>query len=284
MRKLNQRKIRWVVRELERGKLSAYRIAKQQGISKAYAWRLFHKFRGVEHPKLLACGRRPKPFDAQEVLLVKRKFAEMGFGAVNLEKLLAAEGVVIPHNRIHAIMKHEGLARTQPNKSRRRKWIRYERRHSNSLWHADWFEVNGRQYIVYEDDASRLITGVGEFANATTENALTVFNEAVQKWGAPKQVMTDHGCQFCANEEREFVYQQHLKTKGVKHIMARVKHPQSNGKVERLVYTLKRLMKWKGSLNECVDFYNEKRPHMSLENDCLRTPFQAYQEKRRGET
>ena len=53
----------------------------------------------------------------------------------------------------------------------------------------------------------------------------------------------------------------------------------SNGKVERLVQTLKKHKshfktweKW---------FYNFKRPHMSLYTDHLRTPYQAFLDKMR---
>jgi putative transposase len=282
MVKLNQRKIRWIIRELKRGELSAYRIARQQGISKTHLWRIFHRFRDDKKPKLLLPGRKPKPISKEEVETVKNLKEETGLGAVNIEKILSERGERLPHNRIHFILRREGLAREQPNKSRRRKWIRYERKHSNSLWHADWFEFEGRQYILYEDDASRLVTGAGEFQNATTENSIRIYDEATSNWGIPKQLMTDHGIQFCSDEEKEFAFRNHLEVKGTEHIMARVKHPQSNGKLERLVFTIKRLIEWKGSLAEAVKFYNEKRPHMSLENGHLRTPLQAFYEKLRG--
>ncbi|MFP3295941.1 MAG: hypothetical protein RXN81_07450 [Caldisphaera sp.] len=29
----------------------------------------------------------------------------------------------------------------EPKKWRRKKWIRYEREYSNSLWHVDWHEI-----------------------------------------------------------------------------------------------------------------------------------------------
>ena len=35
-------------------------------------------------------------------------------------------------------MRDEDLASEQSRKSRRRKWVRYERTHSNSLWHTDY--------------------------------------------------------------------------------------------------------------------------------------------------
>jgi len=283
MKKLNQRKIQWIVREMKRKELSMYQIAKMQKITIFHAWRVYHKYNGIKGPKLLHCGRKPTSITQEEVELVKKAKEETGFGAVNLEKVLAEQGSKMPHNRIHAILRQEGLAMKQPNKSRRRKWVRYERKHSNSLAHADWFEHEGKQIILYEDDASRLITGFGEFDAATTENALKVFDKAVENWGAPKQLMTDHGTQFCAVEEREYRFTEYLRSKGVEHIMARVKHPQSNGKLERLVLTMRGLMKWKGSLKEAVKFYNEERPHMSLENEHLRTPLQAFYEKLRGD-
>jgi len=41
-------------------------------------------------------------------------------------------------------------------------------------------------------------------------------------------------------------------------------------------------MKLGKTLDEAVKFYNEKRPHMSLENGKLRTPLQAFYEKKRN--
>ncbi|MDI6655136.1 MAG: IS481 family transposase, partial [Candidatus Hydrothermarchaeota archaeon] len=64
-------------------------------------------------------------------------------------------------------------------------------------------------------------------------------------------------------------------------IKARVKHPQSNGKVERLFQTLLRLKKHFGSWERTVEYYNFRRPHMSLENGKLRTPHEAFIDKMR---
>ena len=94
--------------------------------------------------------------------------------------------------------------------------------------------------------------------------------------------MSDHGTQFCANEDRIYQFSEYLKQKGVKHIKARVKHPQSNGKLERLVDTIKKLLSRGLTLDDAVRFYNEKRPHMSLENGHLRTPLQGFYDKKRN--
>lgn len=78
-------------------------------------------------------------------------------------------GIKIPHNIIHKILKDHGLASNDINKQRRRKWVKYERKHSMSLWHTDWYMIkddkrgSGKWLIAYLDDASRFITGYDIF-------------------------------------------------------------------------------------------------------------------------
>jgi len=267
------------VKEGKLGMLSKWQIAKQQGISPRHARRILDGYYDTKNPCMRLPGRQPTPLTQEEINNVKETYNEYQFGAVNMEKVLNEKGIKISHNRIHKILALQGVAKEQPSKKKCRKWVRYERKHSNSLWHTDWFEWQSKNYILYEDDASRLITSYGCFKNATTDNAIKVFDEGTITWGMPKQVMSDHGTQFCANDEKEYRYSNHLKENNVQHIKARVKHPQSNGKLERLVFTMKCLLKRFGNLETAVQFYNEKRPHMSLENDHLRTPIQAFVEK-----
>jgi len=284
MRKLNKRKIRWIVKHWLLGELSHWQIAKQQGITKQHALRVFKRFNN-QKPVLRKPGRQPKLIQKQEVKLIKEFYAKQPMGAVNMEKILCFNGHNIPHNRIHKILKEQGIACTQPKKSKRRKWIRYERKHSNSLWHIDWTEHQRKQLCAILDDASRLIVGYGLFDKATAENAVTVLNKSVHAYGVPRQLISDHGTQFtsltresCSNP-KENLFQLRLKELGIKHIKARIKHPQTNGKLERWWQTNSFLTKHFGTINKAVKYYNEQRPHMSLENGSLRTPLQAFIEK-----
>ena len=138
MRKLNKKKIRWIIKHWDLGELSHWRIAKQQDITKQHALRVYKRFKDTKYPVLHKPGRIPKPVSMGEVKLVTRLYKKQPMGAVNMEKILSINGHSIPHNRLHRILKEQNLTITQPNKSKRRKWIRYERRHSNSLWHIDW--------------------------------------------------------------------------------------------------------------------------------------------------
>jgi len=289
MKKLNQKKVRWIVREMDEGKRSVYRIAKIMNITPQWTRELHRSYletRNYPYPQ--KPGRKPRPVSIEErrMILDVRKNHPIS-GAVALEKILDSQGFHISHNRIHRILKDEGLARNEPKKQKRRKWIRYERRYSNSLWHADWFEEKQDQIIVFQDDASRFITGYGVFTNATTKNTTLVLEQAIQSYGIPKQLMTDHGTQFTSlprescTDPKPNRFQKILMSYDIKHIKARVKHPQSNGKVERVIQTLQLLGKHFKCWDSAVYYYNYRRPHSSLENGGLRTPYQAFIDKTR---
>lgn len=47
MKKLNQRKINWIVREMKRQELTVCRIARQQNITPRHARRVFEKYKGI---------------------------------------------------------------------------------------------------------------------------------------------------------------------------------------------------------------------------------------------
>ncbi|MFH2022884.1 MAG: DDE-type integrase/transposase/recombinase [Candidatus Micrarchaeota archaeon] len=280
MKKLNKLKIRWIVREIEKGELSIYQIAKQQKISKMHAWRIFKRFKQVKNPILLKPGRHPIPLKYEEIELISKVHEEFPMGATKMEKYLQWKGIPhIPHNRIHTILKTLDKVKVLDKKIRRKKWVRYERRHSNSLWHTDYCELEEKEQLIsYLDDASRYIVGYGIFESATTDNALAVFKTSTEQNGIPKQVMTDHGTQFCSDEEKKFRFSETLNSMGVEHIMAKVKRPQSNGKEERWFGTIKKLYHHFGKdIDKAVACYNSMF-HLSLDT----CPAEAYIQKKRN--
>ena len=208
-------------------------------------------------------------------MAAKTKYPDLG--AVNLEKVLRHSGVNISHNKIHKCLKSNGLANTEPKKGRRRKWVRYERKHSNSLWHTDWHETRLGQLIAYLDDASRYIVAYGIFEHATTENSLDVFYKALERYGPPQQLLTDHGSQFCKDKDDNYRFRNEVQAKGTELILARVKHPQTNGKQEKFHHTFDRLLRYFDTPEEAVFYYNFQRPHTSLEKEGkLVTPYEAF--------
>ncbi len=174
------------------------------------------------------------------------------------------------------------LASDEPKKQHRKKWIRYERTYSNSLWHTDWKYLDGKGwFIAYLDDASRFVVSYGLFDSATSENAVAMLKKAIQRYGKPAAILSDRGSQFYATESEEKIkgvtlFEEFLIQQGIRHSLARVRHPQTNGKIEKWFDTFERKIKFFSSIDECVSWYNNIKPHGALD---LKTPVKAYYEK-----
>lgn len=131
------------------------------------------------------------------------------------------------------------------------------------LWHTDWTDCpfTGKKLIAFIDDNSRFIVHAEYFENATTENTVLAFMNAMDRYGKPENILTDQGTQFHENGKfREF-----CEKNGIKHIFGRVGHPQTNGKIERWFGTYKQeFQPQRWSLNDFVEIYNTKRLHQGI--------------------
>ena len=74
-----------------------------------------------------------------------------------------------------------------------------------------------------------------------------------------------------------------LDARGIKQILCRIKHPQSNGKVERWFEAYERHRDAFQTKEEFLHWYNEMRPHRSLNFEALETPAQAFIRKMKRE-
>ncbi|MEM0287101.1 MAG: hypothetical protein QXG05_02870 [Nitrososphaerota archaeon] len=142
---LEQNQVEWIVRSKSDGKRKNRDIAYAMGVSVSRVQQLHREYRRTgKVPVLKKAGRHRSPdITEYERRIVKEMYCIYRLCACYLEEVLLARGVRINHNRIHRILVEEGLALNEPRKHVRKKWIRYEREHSNSLWHADWHEIKG---------------------------------------------------------------------------------------------------------------------------------------------
>ena len=257
MKKLDQAKVEWIIREKRNG-MHNKEIAKTQKIFVRWVQKLWKKYKNKDMIVFPAPMGRPKGCipGRREHSAVLSAVSRKAHGAVSLERsLVETVGIYIPHNTIHKILRDAGIAEKQPKKSQRRKWIRYERTYSNSMWHTDYKQMDdGRWFLCYEDDASRFVTGFGVFQEATTENALAVLDEAIKKYGKPASILTDHDSQFYANEseaKKKGVsrFEERMVELDIKHILARVKHP------------LRQTASWKGFMGSCNAGFDTLRPN-----------------------
>ena len=125
-------------------------------------------------PILAKPGRPPRSITKEEISAVIGTYKEYPCSAVVLETILdKRHGIKIAHNRIHKILKNYRLASNDTSKQRRRKWVKYERRHSMSLWHTDWYLIEDDRWrckwlIAYLDDASRFIVRKRRYFRVST--------------------------------------------------------------------------------------------------------------------
>jgi putative transposase len=205
--KLTDRKIRWIVREKTKGILSTNDIALLQNVNRSRIRQIWCHYKNTRTiPLLRRSGRPSRIITNEEISAVIGTYKEYPCSAVVLETILGnRHGIKIPHNRIHKILKDHKLASNDTNKQRKRKWVKYERKHSMSLLHTDWYQIKdddrgkGKWLIAYLDDASRFVVGYGVFDDATTENAISVLERSINRYGKPLELLTDHGSQFYAN-------------------------------------------------------------------------------------
>ena len=288
--KLNRRKIHWIIRQKQKG-VSSREVANDIDISTRRVEQIWKYFKDQGHEPIIGkgIGRPRKPYDEKEAQIIKEAHLRFGFGARMLEVIIKKMyNVTIPHNRIHMYLLTQGLSVQDPKKQKRRKWIRYERKHSMSAGHIDWHENEhtGMMVCVILDDASRKILAGGEFCTINTENSIIVVDQMVWNywWLCPiRELIMDHGTEFGGNRVLEngnslSRFQKYIGDLGIKPIMARVKHPQTNGKIEKWFDTYRRFRQNFDLLREFIEWYND-RPHGSLDFDKLETPNQAFLRK-----
>src|SRR3989344_8833306 len=96
-------------------------------------------------------GRPARPIEEWEIQTVKKTFEKYSVSASVLMKLIERNyGKHINHNRIHRILLELGMAKSKGKKDIIKKdWIRYERRHSLTAVHIDWYYCSRRQLWVF---------------------------------------------------------------------------------------------------------------------------------------
>ena len=292
--KLDPVKVGWIVQEMQKGEQGSSRIAGSAGVSVRRVQQIYAEYcRTGSVPVLGTPGRPRKEIPDHVKIMVEEAFRQHVTGAARLEKIIdVTKRTHIPHNTIHRVLRERGLAARQARKSEKRKWVRYERTYSNSMWHTDYKLLDdGRWFIAYQDDASRFIVGYGVFGEATGRHAIEVLAKSMEEHGKPASILTDRGSQFYANEaetrERgESEFEKELARLGIRQILARAGHPQTNGKLERFHGEIQRKLKWFDGIDELVRWYNYDRPHDSLDRETLETPARAFVRKmpERGET
>jgi len=240
-----------------------------------YEWiKIYRKFGegGLENDKPGAKETQINPQFEQSVLL---KWKERKRSSHKLWIHMKSKGYNVSERQIQKIYKKHGLKMNKRKRPSQIKFVKYEWPKPNMLWHTDWTvcPFTGFQMIAFIDDHSRYIVHAEYFTNATAENTILAFVRAVKQHGKPDAILTDNGVQFHIHGP----FEEFCKGNNIKHILGRIHHPQTNGKIERWFGTYKQEFKeGEDTLNSFVKFYNEQRLHQGIHYS---TPLERYKSK-----
>jgi len=217
---------------------------------------------------------------AQEQRVVELR-RDLGWGPRKLQMRLAREGIHLSQATLSRIIKRNGLLKDEG--SHRPATQRFERKQPNELWQMDFkgpirlLEEGKRCHpLAILDDHSRYLVGLFALPSTRLEPVRRVLRYTFQQYGLPKQILTDRGAPFWSTTNALGLTQLSvdIMNQGVRMAHGAVRHPQTQGKVERLHRTLQEAMNHHGTprtLGDCRAFfdvfrerYNQERPHEAL--------------------
>lgn len=284
---LDNEKCLTIVKRYKLGVCTAL-LAAQFGVSQRRIQQLIKCAKSGKLPEIRPRGRKCKPLCEHTTKQIVSLRNQYRWGATYIATYLRErKNVCLGHDRIHAVLRQQGMVQPNMKKQKRRKpWVRYERTHSLSAGHMDWTVHNNKHCCVVLDDASRMILAGDEFNEATTEHSIALIQQVLDKYGhirRIREIITDHGTQFYANKRNKdgssaHSFELYCYEQDIRHILCQYKHPQSNGKVEKWFDCYKRYRDEFDSFEKFVDWYNN-RPHGSLD---FNTPQQAFWQKLQG--
>ena len=282
MYKLNFKKRIWIVKQYL-NKVPTQKIALAQNISRMSVSNIIREYNqyGWDGLKDHKTGRLGITLNQTAIIIILDLRKRFGYGACHMEQILKRKGFKISHRQIEKVLLENHLVIPNIKKQKPRKWVRYELPNPNDLWHTDWSydPFTGKQLAMFIDDRTRLVVSCGIFSRATADNTIALLYEGIAKYGKPLAIMTDHGGQYYANhpnaDQQNTLFGSTLELLGIKHYLARVNRPQTNGKAERFFLSYKTEF-MTGTFNDVKDYvqhYNEIRLHMSLN---YRTPKEVW--------
>jgi len=268
-----------------RSKLAAREFASLVGLSQhtLYAWKKRFEEQGpaglADHARGAPSGSRLAEPTRRAILLLKQTHPEWGCERIR-DVLTRSEGYGASAGAIARVLCEAGYeVELEPTRPHPQRVSLRERAQPNELWQTDLFTFilkreNRRVWMVaFMDDHSRFVVGFGIWASSSGALVREVFEAAVANFGAPHEVLTDNGPQYKTWRGKS-AFEHLLERRGVRHIVAAPRHPQTLGKIERFWGSLWRelleaaifqgLDEARLRIGHWIDHYNFFRTHTGI--------------------
>jgi transposase InsO family protein len=273
-------------------------LCREFGISRptGYLWRRRYQQSGTlteireRSRRPHGCPSRTGPPQEQRVVALRKR---TGWGAKKLRVLLKEEEIPLAVRTIHRILERHGLVNEQAHGPAPG---RFERGQPNELWQMDskgkYPLQDGECHVLsILDDHSRYVVGLHALPQLKGEKADACLVETFRRYGVPQAMLMDRGALWWSvwNGWGLTRLSVRLIEQGIRLLYGRVRHPQTQGKVERFHRTLgtelrhrgvpQRFAQWPAALAEIETNYNQRRPHEALG---MRYPAERYRPSARS--
>ena len=261
-------------------------LCREFGITRATGYKWVKRYENEE--TLSDRSRRPnitanKTSEVIEAQIVETRTVHPGWGAKKIKVSLETKGMEMPCvktvnnilNRYGCISKEEAL--------KHKAFTRFEKERCNEMWQTDFkgeFKMQDGKYcfpLDIFDDHSRFVIRIKP-SESTSNVVLPTFREAFYEYGMPDSVLSDNGAQFAGFRQGYTQFEKWLMNHDILPIHGRIKHPQTQGKIERFHramnqellnhYTPKDISDAERVFNDWRNCYNNERPHEALGMKC----------------
>lgn len=232
--------------------------------------------------------------EAVEQLILALRADNPGWGAKTIHTVLSNAGHTdLPCVKtVNNILNRYGCI--SPEESlKRQTFTRFEKAQCNVMWQTDFkgeFRMADNNYcypLTILDDHSRFSLKIAP-RMSTANVVIPVFLEVFREYGMPESILSDNGAQFAGFKKGYTQFEKWLMDLDILPIHGRIKHPQTQGKIERFHRTIKQELLNHTTISDIADAenkfdiwrekYNNIRPHEALN---MRTPADVYQPSQR---
>lgn len=219
-----------------------------------------------------------------EARIVALRTAHPGWGPRTILAKLRRELKAPPsRSSIYRCLVRHRLIEHKPRRRRPQDYKRWERSRPMELWQMDvmgkiWL-TDGTELkaITGIDDHSRFCVIAKVVARATARPVCDALTEALSRYGAPEQILTDNGKVFTgrlAHKPAIVAFDRLCLANGIRHILTAPYSPTTTGKIERLHKTIRKELltdrrfasveQAQAELDAWVGRYNAEREHQAI--------------------
>jgi len=219
------------------------------------------------------------------ILAYRRENPTAGFKRIQ-DVLKAKYLLVVSRKHIRRVLKEAGLLEgcdssfDKKPKETAKGQRRFEAKQPGAIWQMDITYVYLRKIpvlylVIVIDDHSRYCVAAELCSNQQAETLIAVLHRAMGEHGRPEKLMTDQGSGFYSWSGDRTRFQEYLDDQQIEHLVADPQSPQTQGKVERLIQTIRHELlskvKFQGlaeareQIRRFIRRYNFERPHQGIQ-------------------